>query len=199
MLAKRTKSLADQVKLQNDQTKSLADQVRLQNEQTNELAKQTQLQAEQYVIVAASTELQFNLNVMIRLQEILSIIAENENSRNEIWGDLEDGRKEALDGDALLDVIEMALKACERLPNFAPNEEDWSSYTEYVMADLFTQPTSPNQTTPLHHVTSPDYLPSPRVRYAAGGRRSNCKRSGTRREEAPGCAPGASRRVCAGS
>jgi hypothetical protein len=33
----------------------------------------------------------------------------------------------------VLDVLEMALKACERLPGFASNEDDWSSYTEYVM------------------------------------------------------------------
>jgi hypothetical protein len=135
MLGKQTKSLADQLLLQYEQTRSLADQVRLQGEQTNELVKQTQLQAEQYKVVASSTELQFNLNVMIRLQEVLFIIAKHDESRNEIWGDLEDGRQEILDGDALLDVIEMALKACERLPNFASNEEDWSSYTEYVMAN----------------------------------------------------------------
>jgi hypothetical protein len=135
MLAGQTKSLSHQVRLQNEQTRSLSDQVRLQNEQTKELAKQTELQAEQYKIIAASTELQYNLNVMIRLQEVLFTIADDENSRNTVWGDLPDGRREVLAGDALLDVVEMALKACERLPNFASNEEDWSSYTEYVMAN----------------------------------------------------------------
>jgi hypothetical protein len=135
MLAKQTGSLADQVRLQNEQTGSLADQVRLQSQQTNELAKQTELQADQYKIVAASTELQYNLNVMIRLQEVLFIIAKDEKSRDEIWGDLDDGRQEIISGDALLDVVEMALKACERLPNFASNEEDWSDYTDYVMVN----------------------------------------------------------------
>ena len=86
MLVRQTGSLSDQVRLQSEQTKSLSDQVRLQSEQTSQLAKQTELQAEQYKILAASTELQFNLNVMIRLQEVLFTIADDENSRNEVWG-----------------------------------------------------------------------------------------------------------------
>jgi hypothetical protein len=133
MVAGQTKSLSDQVQLQAKQTKSLSDQVQLQAEQTAELVKQTELEAEQYKIVAASTELQFNLNVMIRLQEILFAISDDKASRKAVWGDMPDGRREVVAGDALLDVVEMALKACERLPNFASNEEDWSSYTEYIM------------------------------------------------------------------
>jgi hypothetical protein len=117
------------------QTKSLSDQVRLQIKQTDALAKQTELQAGKYEILASSTELQFNLNVMVRLQEVLANIAEDDASRNEVWGDLPDGKRPRQAADALLDVIEMALKACERLPNFTSNEDDWHSYTEYVMAN----------------------------------------------------------------
>ena len=133
MLARQTKSLSDQVGLQAEQTRSLSDQVRLQTEQTSSLARQTDLQVEQYKILAASTELQFNLSVMIRLQEVLFTIADDKRSREEIWGDLPDGRRQQLAGDALLDVVEMALKACERLPNFASNQDDWNSYIKYVM------------------------------------------------------------------
>ena len=61
-----------------------------------------QLQAEQHKIVAASTELQFNLNVMIRLQEVLFIIAADKKSRDKVWGDLPDGKYEVLAGDAFL-------------------------------------------------------------------------------------------------
>ena len=117
------------------QTKSLSDQVRLQTEQTGALAKQTELQAGQYDILASSTELQFNLNVMVRLQDVLFGIADDEDSRKEIWGDLPDSERPQVATDALLDVIAMALKACKRLPNFASNLDDWKSYTEYVMAN----------------------------------------------------------------
>lgn len=115
------------------QTESLSEQVRLQIKQTDALARQTELQVGQHEILASSTELQFNLNVMIRLQEVLAYISEDDASRNEVWGDLPDGKRPQQAADALLDVIEMALKACERLPNFASNEDDWHSYTEYVM------------------------------------------------------------------
>lgn len=114
------------------QTKSLSDQVRLQSQQTNALAEQTKLQAGQYEILASATELQFNLNVMVRLQDVLFNIAD-ESSRKEVWGSLPGQERPQMAGDAMLDVIEMALKACDRLPHFASNLEDWKSYTEYVM------------------------------------------------------------------
>lgn len=115
------------------QTKSLSDQVRLQIEQANVLAEQTQLQAGQYEILASATELQFNLNVMIRLQEVLFSIADDEDSRKKVWGILPGQERPQMAEDALLDVVAMALKACDRLPHFASNLDDWKSYTEYVM------------------------------------------------------------------
>ena len=80
-------------------------------------------------------ELQFNLNVMVCLQEVLLTIADDEDSRKEIWGDLPGHGRPQMAGDAVLDVIEMALKACDRLPHFASNLDDWKSYTEYVMTN----------------------------------------------------------------
>jgi hypothetical protein len=117
------------------QTKSLSDQVQLQAAQTNALAKQTELQAGQYEILASSTELQFNLNVMVRLQEVLFTIADDDDSRTAVWGNPPDNMRPQMATDALLDVIAMALKACERLPHFASNLEDWNSYAQYVMAN----------------------------------------------------------------
>ena len=117
------------------QTKSLSDQVRLQVQQTDALAVQTGLQAGQYEILASATELQFNLNVMVRLQEILFNVADDEASRNEVWGNLPGFERPQMAEDALLDVIAMALKACNRLPHFASNLDDWKSYTEYVIAN----------------------------------------------------------------
>jgi hypothetical protein len=117
------------------QTRSLADQVRLQVQQTDVLAKQTELQAEQYEILASATELQFNLDVMVRLQDVLFTVADDDASYSEVWGDLADNRRPKMAGDALLDVVAMALKACARLPNFASNVDDWKSYTEYLVAN----------------------------------------------------------------
>ena len=117
------------------QTKSLRSQVQLQIQQTDSLARQTELQTGQYEILASATELQFNLDVMIRLQDVLFNIADDETSRNEVWGDRPDSRRPQMAADALLDVVEMALKACERLPHFASNLDDWKSYTEYVITN----------------------------------------------------------------
>lgn len=117
------------------QTKSLSSQVRLQARQTAALAKQTELQAGQYEILASATELQFNLDVMIRLQDVLFNIADDEDSRRVVWGELPDQGRPQMAADALLDVIAMALKASDRLPNFASNIDDWASYTEYVMSN----------------------------------------------------------------
>lgn len=116
------------------QTRHLSDQVKLQADQTMALGKQTELQAGQYEILAAATELQFNLDVMVRLQEVLLAVADDDASHNEIWGDSPENRRPQMAGDAVLDVVAMALKACDRLPHFASNVEDWKSYTEYVMA-----------------------------------------------------------------
>jgi hypothetical protein len=101
--------------------------------QTKSLAEQTKLQAGQYEILAAATELQFNLSVMVRLQEVLLDVADDEDSYTEVWGGLQENRRPQMARDAVLDVVAMALKACDRLPNFASNENDWKSYTKYIM------------------------------------------------------------------
>jgi hypothetical protein len=36
----------------------------------------------------------------------------------EVWGDLPENKRPQMAADTLLDVVEMALKACDRLPHF---------------------------------------------------------------------------------
>ncbi|MEV0803817.1 hypothetical protein AB0I34_39410 [Kribbella sp. NPDC050281] len=98
------------------------------------LAKQTQALADQNRLMYAASELTFNLDVMVRLQEVLLHVADDESTYQEVWGSSEENRRPQVAGEAVLDVLSMALKACNRLPGFASNESDWSSYAEYVMA-----------------------------------------------------------------
>jgi hypothetical protein len=98
------------------------------------LAKQTQTLADQNRLMYAASELTFNLDVMVRLQEVLFHVANDESTYQEVWGGSQENRRPQVAGEAVLDVLSMALKACERLPGFASNESDWSSYAEYVMA-----------------------------------------------------------------
>lgn len=115
------------------QTRALSRQVKLQRTQTKAIAKQNKLQGAQYEIVAAATELQFNLDVMVRLQDVLLAVADHDDAYREVWGGSDDNRRPQMSADAILDVLSMALKACNRLPHFATNEADWSSYVDYVM------------------------------------------------------------------
>jgi hypothetical protein len=115
------------------QTKALSRQVKLQRKQSKAMAIQNNLQHAQYEVVAAATELQFNLDVMVRLQDVLLAVADHEDAHSAIWGVSNDNLRPQMSGDAILDVLSMALKACDRLPHFASNEADWSSYVDHVM------------------------------------------------------------------
>lgn len=121
------------LRLLSRQTMWLANQVSLQQAQTEILAEQNKMQVAQYEILAAATELQFNLDIMIRLQDVLLEVASDHDSYLKVWGRANDNRRPQMSADSILDVLSMALKACERLPHFASNESDWSSYVNYVM------------------------------------------------------------------
>ena len=101
--------------------------------QTRILSEQTKMQAEQTRLMYAASELTFNLDVMVRLDDVLRQVAEDPTSHAAIWGEADGHSVADVMGESVLDVLAMALKACERLPGFASNEEDWTSYAEFVM------------------------------------------------------------------
>lgn len=101
--------------------------------QTQILAEQSRMQGEQTRLMFAASELTFNLDVMVRLDDVLLQIAEDPTTQHAIWGDAEGHSVADVMGESVLDVLAMALKACARLPGFASNEEDWTSYAEFVM------------------------------------------------------------------
>lgn len=101
--------------------------------QTAVLAEQARLQSKQTELMYAATELTFNLEVMVRLQEVLRRVAEDADTRSVVWGEAPGNDRQEVEAEALLDVLAMALKACKRLPGFASNEDDWTDYAAFVM------------------------------------------------------------------
>ncbi len=111
----------------------LARQTRAATHQTELLSKQTQASLDQNAYLYAATELSFNLEDMMRLDEVLGHVARDDSLHREIWTNRNEGTAVQVAGDAILDVVAMALKACDRLPGFQTNEEDWKSFGEYLM------------------------------------------------------------------
>jgi hypothetical protein len=107
-------------------------------DQTHELAMQTKLNQQSFTLSASAAELSFNLEVMKRNQEVMFETAKDEQCYKYVWGkqvnkpEVLMGKSEQC-GDAIIDVLSMALAAVDRLPGFSRNKEDWSSYTKYVM------------------------------------------------------------------
>jgi len=75
---------------------------------------------------------------MTRLQEVQFKVADDERCFRHVWGEkvnrpvIPNGKAEQC-GDAVLDVLSIALAAVDRMPGFSRNNDDWSSYTAYVM------------------------------------------------------------------
>jgi hypothetical protein len=85
-----------------------------------------------------ATELSFNLEVMVRLDTVLKDIAERPETYEHVWTPNPSERPPQNDclghvmTVSLIDAVELALQATERLPGFAVNEDDWNSYAGYV-------------------------------------------------------------------
>lgn len=102
---------------------------------------QTRKTAAQTRINAAAAELDFNLRVMLALQQALKDVARDPASFDYIWGPEANPTPNAMPqqcAHAILDIVSMAAAAVDRLPGFSRNQDDWSSYIEYIMS------TSPN-------------------------------------------------------
>lgn len=116
------------------QSRAIADQREASTNGLEVLTSQLRMQTKQAEIEAAAAELSVNLGVMIRLQEVLYGIADDEDSHKHIWGDpppsgFPDCRRPVLGVWAMLDVMSIALTASERLPDFSRNAaEDWIQY-----------------------------------------------------------------------
>lgn len=129
------RALSEQIAAQTEQTRYLAEQTRLQTEQAKYVAEQTKLLTQQTEVESSAAELNFNLGVMIRLQQVLYEIADDDAAWEHLWGGtpksegLPDCRRPVLGVWAMLDVLSMALAACDRLPNFSRNQLDWLQYT----------------------------------------------------------------------
>jgi hypothetical protein len=113
----------------------LAKQSRASTEQSKAAIAQNVQSTSQTELMFATSELAFNLDVMIRLDTVLSRVAADPEIHRYVWGETDENTTPQLAGDALLDVLSMALKACDRLPGFAAkNLSDWDEYASYVMA-----------------------------------------------------------------
>ncbi|GIF00547.1 hypothetical protein [Paractinoplanes rishiriensis] len=128
-------------------------------------ARSTRLQAqsvlEQTSLMQASSELSFNLEVMVRLQEVLLRVADDPQTHQLVWHqDGDENRRPQIASQSILDVLSMALKAVDRLPGFSTNGEDWTSYTRYVLqrspslrAEVLKHPEWWPEITPYAHET----------------------------------------------
>jgi hypothetical protein len=106
-------------------------------QQNQQLAQQTGVASTQLQSSGAAGEMQFNLQVMERLDDTLMMIAENSDCFGYVWSDVVaspvPNSKPVQCGDSLIDILSMALKGLNRFPCFSQNNQDWQSYTRYVM------------------------------------------------------------------
>lgn len=94
--------------------------------QTRKLAQQTEL-------MRASSELSFNLEVMVRLQDVLFAIADHGPSHSLLWGDTDENLRPQVSVQAMLDLLSMANAAVGLIPNFSRDKkDDWESYSLHV-------------------------------------------------------------------
>jgi transposase-like protein len=100
------------------------------------LVWQTRIFGQQAQIAQATAETSFNLAIMERLDRVLLEIADRPDVHRRVWK--ADGECPQDNGAAhvltqsLVDVLELALMAVDRLPGFAPNGDDWSAYFDTV-------------------------------------------------------------------
>jgi hypothetical protein len=90
--------------------------------------------ARQTGIQRAAAELSFNLEVTSRLGDVLLEIADRPEAHAHIWAPgssvrpVQDYRAGHALTQSLIDVLELAMQATQRLPGFAANKAGWGSY-----------------------------------------------------------------------
>jgi hypothetical protein len=102
---------------------------------------QTLVGQESFKLSASAAELSFNLDVMARNQDVNFIAAEDPDCYKYVWKEELKGKelpapgsKVEQCGDAILDVLSMAIAAVDQMPGFSRNRgDDWARYTAYVM------------------------------------------------------------------
>lgn len=87
----------------------------------------------------ATAEMTLNLAVMERLDGVLLAIAERPEAHAVIWSKKADAPQDNgvshVLTQSLIDVLELSLTACRRVPGFSQNAEDWRSYAAYVLEE----------------------------------------------------------------
>ena len=104
--------------------------------QTHIFNQQAATAARQADIAQATAETSFNLAIMERLDRVLLEVADRPRVRRRVWKadsqcPQDNGPVQVLT-QSLIDVLELALMAVERLPGFALNGDDWRSYFNEV-------------------------------------------------------------------
>ena len=95
---------------------------------------QTRILAKQNSVLTATSQLSYNLQVMIRLEDILFQIADDPDSHAHAWSQGSAlNRRPEVAIEALLDVMAMAKAAVPYLPDFAKYEPDWDSYINFIL------------------------------------------------------------------
>ena len=98
-------------------------------------AIQTRILARQSKMLQATTELSYNLELIVRMNELILQIASERKSRTYVWGKV--GKQNSHtrhEGRAFLDMLDAAVLGVNRLSKFQDSEfADWITYTEYVL------------------------------------------------------------------
>jgi hypothetical protein len=103
------------------------------------LVAQTRMSAHSLKDTKITGQVQYNLQIMERLDDVLVRISKDSASAKYVWSNSlspatpPDSSLALQNGDSLLDVLSMALKALHCIPGFSTNGDDWTSYVRYVM------------------------------------------------------------------
>ena len=98
-------------------------------------AIQTRILARQSKMLQATTELSYNLELIVRMNELILQIAGERKSRTYVWGKVgKQNSRRCHEGRAFLDMLDAAVLGVNRLSKFQDSEfENWIIYTEYVL------------------------------------------------------------------
>jgi hypothetical protein len=84
---------------------------------------------DQIRISRRTAELQVETDVVIRLDDLLFMVAKDPAYRRAVWGDDAKEDHPELVSQAIANMLQVGLTAVDRLPGFQKNKKSWDSYT----------------------------------------------------------------------
>jgi hypothetical protein len=94
---------------------------------------QTRILARQTALLASTSQLSNNTQLLIRLDEVLLMIADDPPSHAHVWGQNNTvNLRPEIAAECLIDVLDAAKDTTARNPGFSAHDAAWDAYIEFV-------------------------------------------------------------------